>query len=302
MEKPDKTNDLLAKWVSNELSDSELEAFEKSKDYMLYKTILEGTKLLEVPETDREKLFDRIQEDKHKETKVKRLIPNWAYGVAASVALIFGVALFLNQKISYESDFGEQLAVTLPDGSEVLLNAKSKLYYKEQGWGEEQRNVFLNGEGYFIVKKGSTFTVISGEKKVSVLGTQFNVITNSNFFEVSCFEGKVKVESGTSSKIISKGERVRDIDNTLQYDEIKEHNPTWIHGESSFSSIPLSQVIIAIEKQYNVIIKSENIDQKLYYTGAFTHDNLQNALHTVFDAMDIKFIFIDNTTIELSEE
>lgn len=61
-------------------------------------------------------------------------------------------------------------------------------------------------------------------------------------------------------------------------------------------------MIIAIEKQYNVIIKSENIDQKLYYTGAFTHDNLQNALHTVFDAMDIKFIFIDNTTIELSEE
>ncbi|WP_074407128.1 MULTISPECIES: FecR family protein [Aquimarina] len=302
MEKSDNIDVFLAKWASGELSEEEINAFKKSKDYTLYETILEGTKLLEVPTVDREKLFDRIQEDVSKEKKVISLIPGWAYAIAASIALILGYTLFFNQNITHQSGFGERLAITLPDGSEAILNAKSKLYYKKGSWENTERIVFLDGEAFFKVKKGNTFTVKSDHNSVSVLGTQFNVNASSKFFEVICYEGKVKVENGISSKIITKGQAVRSIDSSFEEWELNDTAPSWTSGESSFVNTPLQQVISALEKQYKITIKSERIGVDQRYSGGFAHDNLQNALHTIFDAMDIKFIFIDKNTVELSKE
>ncbi len=302
MEKPDKTNDFLAKWVNGELSEEELYKFKESKDYVLYKTILEGTELLDLPEVNKKELFNRIQVEKQKEVKVKSLIPKWVYVAAACVALFFGYTFFFNQNVTFESNYGEQLAITLPDGSEVMLNAKSTLYFKKENWKGEKRNVFLEGEGFFKVKKGSAFTVTSGSNKVSVLGTQFNIIANPDFYEVGCYEGKVKVENKMSSKVITKGEGVRDVFSKLEDLRINEEIPSWIGGESSFVNTPLKQVISALEKQYNIGIRADKINQNQRYTGTFTHDNLEIALLTVFDAMDIKFIFVDKTIIVLSTE
>ncbi|WP_103069458.1 FecR family protein [Aquimarina sediminis] len=302
MEKPDNTDDFLAKWASGELSEKEINAFKKSKDYTLYETILEGTKLLDVPTVDREQLFDRIKEDVSKEKKVIPLIPRWAYAAVASIALILGYTFFFNQNITHQSGFGEQLAVTLPDGSEAILNAKSKLYYKKGNWEQTERTVFLEGEAFFKVKKGNTFTVKSDKNSVSVLGTQFNVNASAGFFEVICYEGKVKVENSTSSRIITRGQAVRSIKSSFEEWKLNDSVPSWTIGESSFTNTPLQQVISALEKQYKITIKSRNIDLAQRYTGGFAHNNLQNALQTIFDAMNIKFIFTNNDTIELSEE
>lgn len=303
MKKPDNTDDFLARWISGELSEEEINTFKKSKDYILYETILEGTKLLDVPTVDREKIFDRIQNSISKEKKVIPMIPGWVYAVAASIVLVLGYTLFFNQTITYQSEFGEQLAITLPDGSEAILNAKSKLYYKKGSWKNTERTLFLDGEAFFKVKKGNIFTVKSNTNSVSVLGTQFNINTSSDFFEVTCYEGKVKVENSNSSKIISKGQAVRSI-NSSSFEKwgLNDVFPSWTTGESSFTDTPLQQVISALEKQYKITIKSKKISIDQRYSGGFTHNNLQNALHTIFDAMDIKFIFTDENTIELSEK
>ncbi len=128
--------------------------------------------------------------------KVKKLIPNWMFAAAASIALLFSTVYYLTgTNESFSTSFGEQLALVLPDGSEVLLNSKSTLSYKKSDWFDGKRTLELTGEGYFKVKKGSTFSVNSTNGNVSVLGTQFNVKTNPSYFEVLCYEGRVQVKT-----------------------------------------------------------------------------------------------------------
>ncbi|WP_109302372.1 FecR family protein [Aquimarina sp. AU474] len=302
MEKSDNIDNFLAKWASGELSEEEINAFKKTKDYELYKTILQGTELLDVPTVDREQLFNRIQDDVSKNKKAIPLVPKWAYAVAASIALILGFTFFFNQNTTHQTGFGEQLTILLPDNSEAILNAKSKIYYNKGNWEGKERMVFLEGEAFFKVKKGNTFIVKSNTNTVSVLGTQFNINTNNNLFEVICYEGKVKVENNTSSRILTQGEAIRSINSSFEEWKLNDPVPSWTTGESSFTNSPLLQVITTLEKQYNITIETAKVNINQRYSGGFTHNNLQNALHTVFDAMNIKYTFIDKDSIELSEE
>lgn len=70
---------------------------------------------------------------------------------------------------------GKNFKVILEDGTEVWLNAESKLHYPNRFTGKE-RIVELEGEGFFQVAKDTArpFIVKSGTAQTRVLGTQFN--------------------------------------------------------------------------------------------------------------------------------
>ena len=237
MEKFNNTEDFLAKWASGDLSESDKEAFRKREDYKLYAAILEGTDRLDVPAYNKEKNFEGVQEKKMREGKVVRLTRKWPYAVAASVALFMGYLFFFNQMVGYETGYGEKLAITLPDHSEVVLNARSKLEYQEKNWKEE-RTLVLEGEAYFKVNKGSRFAVDSENGKVTVLGTQFTVNSEGDIFEIRCYEGKVKVEKNGLQKIIAAGQAVRAVDGVLEDWKLVQQQPSWIQGETTFDNTP----------------------------------------------------------------
>ncbi|MBR1462280.1 MAG: FecR domain-containing protein [Prevotella sp.] len=71
---------------------------------------------------------------------------------------------------------GGEFKVTLEDGTEVWLNADSRLRYPETFEGNERR-VEVTGEAYFKVAKNAEkpFYVVSGGQEVRVYGTEFNV-------------------------------------------------------------------------------------------------------------------------------
>jgi hypothetical protein len=50
--------------------------------------------------------------------------------------------------------------------------------------------------------------------------------------------------------------------------------------ESNFIGIPLDQVIAELERQYDIKIKSDGVDTKLF-TGSFTHSNQKIAVESV---------------------
>lgn len=70
---------------------------------------------------------------------------------------------------------GKQFKVVLEDGTEVWLNAESKLHYPQRFAGDERR-VELEGEAFFHVAKDAArpFIVQSGTAETRVLGTEFN--------------------------------------------------------------------------------------------------------------------------------
>ncbi|MBQ0740845.1 FecR domain-containing protein, partial [Aquimarina celericrescens] len=85
----------------------------------------------------------------------------------------------------------------LPDGSFVDLNAGSELTHQRFFWSQN-REITLQGEGYFKVTSGTNFTVTTSLGKIEVLGTQFNIKEREKLFEVNCYEGRVKVSTNNN--------------------------------------------------------------------------------------------------------
>ncbi|MFD0964641.1 FecR family protein [Pseudofulvibacter geojedonensis] len=282
----------LARWASGELTTNELAEFKASSAYSEYKMILDGVAHLEAPSYNQEANFKatlaKIERQKEKqEVKVRRLIPNWAYAAAACLVLFLG-AMFMFQETSYSTDLAQQNTIELPDGSIAQLNADSKITHKKYNWG---RSLELEGEAFFKVKKGSTFSVTTKEGTVTVLGTEFTVNSRNKFYQVICYEGKVQVIAGNEKQVLTPGKAFNIQQNKTNLLNISEQNPSWIAQESSFTSIAILQVVEELERQYGISIKGKENLKNAKFTGRFSHSNLKLALTTVFDTMEIPYTF-----------
>jgi len=303
MEKYNHDETFLARWISGELSPEELNEFEKSQDYPVLKRINDASQRLESPKFDEQALFDRLKNNRTSPVKVDKkvikLIPNWAYAVAASVIIALALFYTLNAETQFNTGFGEQLAVVLPDNSKAQLNANSELDFKSRNW-KNNRMLNLKGEAFFDVQKGQSFKVLTDEGVVEVLGTEFNVISRANYFEVRCQEGKVKVTSlKTNGEIILlPGKAIRIVNNKSEKWDYNINEPNWLMGESTFQNTPISQVIIALENQFEITFDTSNVNLSDRFTGGFTHKDLNLALKTVMIPMDISYS-VDNNKIIL---
>ncbi|KAB1153149.1 DUF4974 domain-containing protein [Tenacibaculum aiptasiae] len=305
MEQEYKDETFLARWIANELTPEELKQFQSSEDYHHFKAINDASQQLKAPAYDKAAALNNLigetlEKKKETTTKVRRLTPAWLYGAVASIALIVSFFYFnANNTNSISTSFGEQITISLPDNSKVHLSPNSKLEYVEKDWNTN-RSLSLEGEAYFEVEKGKTFTVNTTEGNVTVLGTKFTVNSSKNFFETQCFEGKVKVTPKNNNEVIlTKGKAHRIFNNDSESWNFDQDSPSWIHGESSFNNTPISQVITALEKQYKIKFDTSKIDLNKRFTGTFTHKNMNVALKTVFAPMKISFTLAKNSPIVL---
>lgn len=292
----------LAKWLDDKLTDNELKELVTLDDYQRLLNLRKGLKDFEMLEQPLDSTLVKI---KNSITQKRNIISNkfnykWSFSIAATLAILFGLFFLMStNEISHKTAFGEQKIIELPDGSQVTMNSKSLIEFNPDSW-ESNRILELSGEAYFKVKKGSQFTVNTNNGNVIVLGTEFNVNSLDNYFEVICYEGKVKIEKTTKEYILTPGKTVRKYNNNLIEEYITNKNfPAWTKGESSFISVPLEFVIASIEKQYNLVVLADDIDTTRVYTGSFTHNNLDVALASVFKTMNIKYLIKDNGIISL---
>lgn len=277
-----KTQELLEKWLNNEATPADMEVLNAWPDFELYKKIDRQTKRIEVPTHDISNGLKEVKERPSfgaaKKTKV-RTFPMLLKIAAILVLLVVSYGYLASLPTNVNAPLAGLETIQLPDDSKITLQKNASISYKKYAW-LFKRDVVLNGEAYFEVAKGKTFTVTTPEGTVQVLGTKFNVNTKDNTFVVTCYEGLVSVTfKGTTTKVrpgdsFSFGEST--INNTVYTTQ-----PSWIYNESSFAEVPLDNVFMEIEKQYNVSITTKNIDVNLRYTGSFTHKNLNDALRTI---------------------
>ncbi|AWH75466.1 anti-sigma factor [Dokdonia sp. Dokd-P16] len=274
---------LISKWLDNELSESELQAFKNLEEYDDYTRISDTVKHLEIPtynvDKQLEALHTRVNAKKSKVIALKPFLR-----VAAVLILFIGVYYALSLRSSSSDHYtqtAQKESITLPDNSTVMLNAMSSLTYDKDTW-EAQRNVSLEGEAYFKVAKGTTFNVKTSNGTVTVLGTQFNIKNRDEYFDVICYEGSVKVTTTTQEVILKAGDRFREsvlITGTTIPSTPK--SPSWIRNESSFEKTPLREVIAELERQYQVHVNVDEVFAQELYTGTFTHDNIDIALKSI---------------------
>jgi transmembrane sensor len=116
---------------------------------------------------------------------------------AAVLGLVLAAAFYLLKDPSLSTGYAEQKTVELSDGTEVTLNANSRV---SVDYTDRVRQVTLDrGEALFNVTKHQTrpFVVIIGRRKVIALGTSFEVRredTAEHSFTVTLIEGRVAIE------------------------------------------------------------------------------------------------------------
>lgn len=271
----------LARWLAGELEGEELDALKKSDRYPSLVRIKENFEKLKAPQFDADGMLHTIvAAEKAKIAKVVPLYRKAWFAAAAAVVVLLGAWFLFKMPEQFSSANGQTMAFVLPDESEVILNDGSIAKFSKRNW-DSNREVALEGEAYFKVAKGKTFTVNTPQGTVTVLGTQFNVKAREGRFEVVCYEGKVSVVHQKREFILTPQQGITFTDNTdTGVKEVNMAEPKWLNGEIAFTEESLPGILSELERQYDVKIET-GLQSKQLFTGTLPANDLDLALKVI---------------------
>ncbi|WP_430466781.1 FecR family protein [Winogradskyella ouciana] len=288
---------LVKKWLNNDLSKTESKAFHALEDADLYKEIIEEAQRFNGNINAKVASFDAF--DRRLVSK-KSSSTYWIKVVSSLAAiLVVGFALFTlinkDQISSFKTGLAQNEIITLPDNSTVNLNELSQLEYNSSNWNEN-RSLNLNGEAYFNVEEGKRFDVHTDFGKVSVLGTAFNVLSKDRIFKVSCYEGLVQVSYEDNTVELPAGTEFVLSSGKGQKSDIVIAEPYWLKNMSVFEDASLKSVANELEKQYNIKVQYPS-DLTVKFTGAFEHNDLENALESITKPLNLTYTIKNTNTV-----
>ena len=303
------SEEFLSKWVAGELSKEDVQDFEnwlaehpdKQEYFSSVKSIWELSSKI-----NPSALKNNLERWNELENKIKQITPSppdvrpvirKVFAVAASILVAVGLVWwhYLDTEILVTVTSGEIQTIYLPDSSKVIINAGSEIGYNPDDWNEA-RDINLNGEAYFEVRKGKPFSVVSNFTITTVLGTRFNIHSRNENVEVACTSGKVLVQSlsknenrrilspGYAAEFFSKGEQSK------AYVFNEKQILGWIDGSFYFSRTPLSEVLEEIERQYAIEINFDVSEKTMLFTGHFNKDDIiENTLESICLVSGLKY-------------
>lgn len=298
-------DELLAKWLSGEISPEELAFLKETEDLSVYEKIAERTSQLQAPEYNLTKQWQGLQHkvNAKKNTRVVRLKP-WKFiaAAAAGIAILFTLPILFGSKDTVVvAKNAHKENFVLPGASSVTLNANSKAVYNIKNW-PKQRKVELSGEAFFEVAKGEKFDVQTTEGVISVVGTKFNVKNREHYFEVKCFEGIVRVNYHNDVTLLTKGQTFQVVNNKIikQSSGFTADRPDWMYNKSQFNSIPYRMVLNEVERIYDINIEAHDIDLNYHFTGEIPHNSIEKALKTLTLPLQLEYeIKEDHKTVTI---
>ncbi len=295
-----KKEHLIKKWLDNDLTNNELEAFKKLDDYdSLIKISNHFNSQKRIPFNTKHELNKLLNSIEQKKTTSSK---KWfAYVLKTAAVLLLCIGLYQltikNNETTLLTKVAQKNKINLPDNSNVKINAASSLTFDKKNW-ENNRTVFLKGEAFFDVSKGSTFNVNTTHGIITVYGTEFNVKARKNYFEVICYEGLVGVNYKKNEIKLSPGNTFTVIKGKIISSENKAiKQPHWLNNNSKFKSIPLYEVIAEFERQYNVKVIPNDIDLNALFTGGFPHNNQKTAINAIITPLKLSYSKKGNTII-----
>jgi len=179
---------------------------------------------------------------------------------------------------------GSRVSFNLPDGTVGWLNSGSSITYSVPF--NSHREIKLDGEAWFDVtpNEKSPFEIISGNSKVKVLGTSFNVSAyRADYIEVVLQNGKVEFYPGNLSQMVTMIPSQKLVFNDGKID-LTITDPSkykaWTDGKLIFRGDNMAEVAGRIERWYNVkVILADQDLNKFSFRATFEDDSLEEVLH-----------------------
>ena len=260
-----------------------------------------------------------VQMDRFEKKKSKKKISLMIKLTAAAVLLaaVFFTINYYNSGRSkgiktFLAAYGERKNIQLPDGSDVTLNAGSKIEINES-FGVSTRDVYLEGEAFFDVKHNGKlpFIVHTVAMDVRALGTAFNVkaYLNEKITETSLIRGLIEVtlkesnnrtmllypnqkikwehplaKAGNSNSSTTNGSDSLNVADSLvkklqvtDYGNIKE--VAWKENILEFDDDLFGDIAIQLERWYGAQIEFEDDSLRNYrFTGKYEKEDINTVL------------------------
>ncbi|MBX2827691.1 MAG: FecR family protein [Flavobacteriaceae bacterium] len=284
-----KKEDLIIKWLDNNLNEEELKAFKKLDASSAFMKIDEAAQKFAAPSFDENRVFEQIQQEKYQAPNKTSWL-RYVSGIAAAVVVCFGLYyafLFNVKEGNYIAENSQHIEFTLPDNTEVVLNAGSSIYFDEDDW--DAGEIKLQGEAYFKTPKGSDLVILTEHGIVSVLGTEFTINARSDYFEVTCYEGLVQIWANDKMNQLPAGQSFKIFNGKEFNSSTTQSEPSWVNAKTIFKSVPFYEVINELERQYDIKVTLNPIDRNTVYTGSFTHENLETALEAITIPLNLSY-------------
>jgi ferric-dicitrate binding protein FerR (iron transport regulator) len=240
-------------------------------------------------------LEKRIAEEDRPPVLIQGLLPGRQWlAMAASLLLLLSVSAFMRfYTVKTICPQGVRTSLQLPDGSEVELNASTRVSYHPYWWFIS-RKVELEGEAFFHVEEGRKFRVVSSSAYTEVLGTTFNVFARGQDYMVTCHTGSVRVTEASTGSNVTLAPEEKSVLNPgggFTVSKVLNHRPEpgWTDNLIMFGSTPLRLVFDEIERQYGIVIETPEVMQQVY-SGNFSLDQpVENVLSLLCLPFDLEY-------------
>jgi transmembrane sensor len=225
---------------------------------------------------------------------------------AAGLTLVVATAFYLLKDPSLSTGYAEQKTVELSDGTEVTLNANSRV---SVDYTDRVRQVTLErGEALFNVTKHQSrpFVVIIGSRKVIALGTTFEVRredTAEHSFTVTLIEGRVAIEplagpdllplESVDAILLNSGQRLRftaNLPDSVDSPAIDKVT-AWRHGQLIFEDTSIREAA----KEFNRygrrrLTIDASVPERLRVGGVFRIGDPGSFAHAMANAYRLRVI------------
>ena len=363
---------LLHRYIHEEISDEEKERFlnliasaENENTFkMIFSTLLEESDedVTSVSKADSKRMFSNIlseinlsgEESSKQNISVFRPMKGTHIALRISIAavmlIMFSLGFLLDKIMSKHalkdlpgtsfteviSPYGSIARVNLPDGSQVELNAGSRIRY-QSNFNKSNRDLSLEGEAYFKVAKNSVLplNVSIGDLNIKAVGTEFNVkgYRDESVIETTLIEGKVEITQigqnegeNTSVELIPNQKAIFNreasdftLQNTLEkttpeqvasakstdkilispkvdIDQVK----AWTEGKLLIRGENLEEICIKLQRKYDVMfIFNDEETKRFRFSGTLLDETLEQVLDAIKLSAPIDY-FLSGKTVYLS--
>ena len=185
------------------------------------------------------------------------------------------------------AEYGQISKVVLPDSSVVWINSGSAIKYNNR-YSATNRDIELEGEAFFKVTHNPDVPLIvsNADLRVKVLGTEFSVSAYSEeeSIQVVLEKGKVELTSATDARFrqeLKPGEMASfsKEKKELAINSVNTNLYTsWKDGLINIYNLPLSELVIKLEKRFNQKFEVDEAIKNMPYTFTIKNEDLSSVL------------------------
>jgi transmembrane sensor len=189
----------------------------------------------------------------------------------------------------------------LPDSSKVVLNGKAKITF-DRNFNSDHRNVSLEGQAYFDVRKDSSliFEINTPRGLVRVLGTAFLVEETKDSLYVLVDRGIVGVslKKGSDQLILERNEEavIRFSDERIMIDEVENTNKLyWANRRLTYRRENLAVIFDELAEIFDVTIQYDPDKVKdCSISAVFLDQSLNEILENISLSLPVQYTISGN--------